>query len=84
MQDLPLDRRLLAGHSSHITIATLVRTIAGEAGQESELGKAAAHVIMNRVDDPGFGDNPAEVSGINNSQHGTVEPVATMSKPRRR
>ena len=48
---------------THYDRDVMIRTIAGEAGQESELGKAAvAHVIMNRVDDPGFGDNPAEVS----------------------
>jgi conjugal transfer mating pair stabilization protein TraG len=41
----------------------MIRTIAGEAGRESDAGQAAvAHVIMNRVADPRWGDNPAEVS----------------------
>lgn len=41
----------------------MIRTIAGEAGGESAEGQAAvAHVIMNRVADPRWGDNPAEVS----------------------
>ncbi|MEM8970886.1 MAG: conjugal transfer protein TraG N-terminal domain-containing protein [Pseudomonadota bacterium] len=41
----------------------MIRTIAGEAGRESELGQAAvAHVILNRSDDPRWGDDPAEVS----------------------
>ncbi|WP_217351978.1 cell wall hydrolase, partial [Ruegeria sp. HKCCD8929] len=41
----------------------MIRTIAGEAGRESDLGQAAvAHVILNRVQDPRWGDNPAEVS----------------------
>lgn len=41
----------------------MIRTIAGEAGREGEVGQAAvAHVIMNRVADPRWGDNPAEVS----------------------
>ncbi|WP_299775749.1 conjugal transfer protein TraG N-terminal domain-containing protein [uncultured Tateyamaria sp.] len=41
----------------------MIRTIAGEAGQESATGQAAvAHVIMNRVADQRWGDNPAEVS----------------------
>ncbi|MCG7625923.1 conjugal transfer protein TraG N-terminal domain-containing protein [Epibacterium sp. Ofav1-8] len=41
----------------------MIRTIAGEAGRESDVGQAGvAHVIMNRVQDPRWGDNPAEVS----------------------
>ncbi|MEX0304446.1 MAG: conjugal transfer protein TraG N-terminal domain-containing protein [Leisingera sp.] len=41
----------------------MIRTIAGEAGREGEVGQAAvAHVIMNRVADERWGDNPAEVS----------------------
>lgn len=41
----------------------MIRTIHGEAGRESDIGQAGvAHVIMNRVDDPRWGDNPAEVS----------------------
>jgi conjugal transfer mating pair stabilization protein TraG len=41
----------------------MIRTIAGEAGGETAEGQAAvAHVIMNRVADPRWGDNPAEVS----------------------
>lgn len=41
----------------------MIRTIAGEAGRESDAGQAAvAHVIMNRVADERWGDNPAEVS----------------------
>ncbi|WP_027255888.1 conjugal transfer protein TraG N-terminal domain-containing protein [Leisingera aquimarina] len=41
----------------------MIRTIAGEAGREGETGQAAvAHVIMNRVADERWGDNPAEVS----------------------
>ncbi|MES0864806.1 cell wall hydrolase [Ruegeria sp. SCPT10] len=41
----------------------MIRTIAGEAGRESELGQAAvAHVILNRAEDPRWGDDPAEVS----------------------
>ncbi|MDV4146453.1 conjugal transfer protein TraG N-terminal domain-containing protein [Shimia sp. FJ5] len=41
----------------------MIRTIYGEAARESEAGQAAvAHVIMNRVADPRWGDNPAEVS----------------------
>ncbi len=41
----------------------MIRTIAGEAGREEVTGQAAvAHVIMNRVADPRWGDNPAEVS----------------------
>uniref|UniRef100_UPI00148787A2 conjugal transfer protein TraG N-terminal domain-containing protein n=1 Tax=Ruegeria sp. HKCCD8929 TaxID=2683006 RepID=UPI00148787A2 len=41
----------------------MIRTIHGEAGRQSDLGQAAvAHVIMNRVADDRWGDNPAEVS----------------------
>lgn len=41
----------------------MIRTIYGEAGREGDTGQAAvAHVIMNRVVDPRWGDNPAEVS----------------------
>ena len=41
----------------------MIRTIYGEAANESPSGQAAvAHVIMNRVEDPRWGDNPAEVS----------------------
>ena len=48
---------------SHYDRDVMIRTIAGEAGRESPTGQAAvAHVILNRVDDPRWGDNPAEVS----------------------
>lgn len=48
---------------SHYDRDVMIRTIAGEAGREGELGQAAvAHVIFNRVDDGRWGDNPAEVS----------------------
>ncbi|MBW3245791.1 conjugal transfer protein TraG N-terminal domain-containing protein [Epibacterium sp. DP7N7-1] len=41
----------------------MIRTIAGEAAGETETGQAAvAHVIMNRAQDPRWGDNPAEAS----------------------
>ncbi|QEP30421.1 conjugal transfer protein TraG N-terminal domain-containing protein [Pukyongiella litopenaei] len=41
----------------------MIRTIYGEAANQGELGQAAvAHTIMNRVADPRWGDNPAEVS----------------------
>lgn len=41
----------------------MIRTIAGEAGRESDLGQAAvAHVIMNRVKDSRWGDDAAEAS----------------------
>ena len=48
---------------THYDRDVMIRTIAGEAGRESEQGQAAvAHVIMNRVTDPRYGDNPAEVA----------------------
>jgi len=41
----------------------VTRTILGEAANQGDLGQAAvAHVIQNRVDDPRWGDDPAEVS----------------------
>jgi len=41
----------------------MVRTVLGEAGGESDEGMAAvAHVIKNRVEDPRWGDDPAEVA----------------------
>lgn len=55
----------LSGHSSlsNYDRDAMIRTIYGEAANEEELGQAAvAHVIMNRVADPRWGDNPAEVS----------------------
>ena len=40
----------------------MVRTIVGEAGNQSDLGQAAvAHTIMNRVIDGGYGDTPTAV-----------------------
>ena len=48
---------------THYDRDVMIRTIAGEAGRESAQGQAAvAHVILNRVSDPRYGDNPAEVS----------------------
>ncbi|NSY40690.1 conjugal transfer protein TraG N-terminal domain-containing protein [Leisingera sp. ANG59] len=48
---------------THYDRDAMIRTIYGEAGNEPQLGQAAvAHVIMNRVADPRWGDNPAEVS----------------------
>ena len=48
---------------THYDRDVMIRTIHGEAGRESETGQAAvAHVIMNRVADGRWGDNPAEVS----------------------
>jgi|GEM_PF-1740859 len=41
----------------------VIRTVLGEAARESDVGWAAvAHVIQNRVADPRWGDDPAEVA----------------------
>lgn len=53
----------LGGHLTPYERDVVIRTVLGEAANESDVGWAAvAHVIQNRVADPRWGDDPAEVA----------------------
>ena len=67
----------------------MIRTIAGEAGNQPPLGQAAvAHVIMNRVADGGYGDGvqgarrSSRARRTSSSQCGTRPACARAARPR--